>query len=81
MYLNEKEANLIDGLLTIEFSNQDIIKLARSFESKIKFSCSDDELLSSSTLDTLFSSIPKLDLLEGIKQIRPDLSNKINTFF
>jgi len=78
MYLNEKEANLLEGILTIEFSNQDTIKLARSFEDKLKFNCSDDEILSTLSLNTLFTAIPKESLLEAIKSIRPDLSVKIN---
>lgn len=77
MYLNEKEAGIIEGLLTIEFSNKDLVKLARSLE-KINFKCTDEELSSNLSINTFLAAVPKKDLLAGMKSVRPDLSVKIN---
>lgn len=78
MYLEEKEANLLSGLIELELSKSDFIKLARSFEDKIKFNCSDEEIAISETLSTIIASIPKGELAQVIKSLRPDLSSKIN---
>jgi hypothetical protein len=77
MYLNEKEADIVEGILTVEFSNKDLVKLARSIE-KIDFKCSDEELSSHLSINTLLTAVPKKDLLSGMKSARPDLSVKIN---
>jgi Asp-tRNA(Asn)/Glu-tRNA(Gln) amidotransferase C subunit len=79
MYLNEKEADLISGVLMIEFSEKELVALARSLDDIIKFNCTDEELQKSEiTINTLLSAVPKSSLLTGIKSVRPDLSIKIN---
>lgn len=78
MYLNEREASLLSGMMEIEFSKKDTIALARSFEGIIKFKCGDENLIDEATKNTLLTIIPKQAMISKIKSIRPDLSPKIN---
>jgi len=79
MYLNEREALLLSGLIEIELHEKDRIKLAKSFKDIVEFKCSDENLSDEATMNTLLTLIPKANLLSAIKSIRPDLSKEVNS--
>lgn len=78
MYLSEKEAALLSGIMELEFSEKDRIKLARSFQNIVDFKGPDSSLADEATMNTLLTFVPKQNLFSEIKSIRPDLHAKIS---